>query len=136
MKKVRAKYLISLCIFLLSFNTQSIANTYIKNSFYSNKHLKSTASDSQLQKLNIITKAVSSKSSDRLFINEKEEKEETGDESFVSKKRIFNTFFSSSLFYISLNNFLLKIKQALLSYKQFSNLLSSCLFIVFGVFKI
>ena len=133
MKKATAKYLISICVLLLSVSTQLAANTHRKSSFRANQYSENTNSHSHLQELSCNTNSI--KNRIRILLNGEIEEEKNY---LVSYKRYSsNTFCYSTLFYSCLNRFLyLKNPQFIQIGNQFLKYSYHSLFIIFGVFRI
>jgi hypothetical protein len=134
MKKNTAKYLLSICILLMSISTQSVANTNRKSTFNSYKDLKNASIDSHLQELGIYIRAASVQNGERVFFNEVYEEEYFFAQ---NKKNSVNTILSSALFYTCLHRiYLLKNPQVLFLSKHPAFLSYNSIFILFGVFRI
>ncbi len=134
MIKAHIKYLITLCILLLSVSSQLVANTHPRT----NLHASSDDNIRNLQS-NINTyMSASFGNSENTFFDYDEKIEEDKEYSIIlQKKNLENTYISSTLFYSWYNKFFLlsNIKVSHFS-KHLSHFSYHKLFIVFQVFRI
>jgi hypothetical protein len=142
MVKSHIKYLLSLCILLLSISNQLDINAQSKSAFHLLTENFSPISGDNLSNLrinartNVISAASNSKES--TLFNYAEEVEEDKKDGIISqKKNSENTNISSTLFSSWYNKFPLLSKSTVLRFgKQFFHFSYHKLFIIFQVFRI
>ncbi|MES2518575.1 MAG: hypothetical protein V4585_10745 [Bacteroidota bacterium] len=139
MIKARIKYLITLCILLLSISGQLDAHTLRKGAFHHpiKKHRASLDGNLQNNVSHTFT-SVSLDSGENILFDYNEEVEEDEEDGIVSqKKNLENTDVSSTLFYSWYSKFFLLTNAKVLHFsKHLSNFSYHKLFIVFQVFRI